>query len=91
MGLFELNKKITVTRHNDFTFIQINKLTIKLYSNLSNINIGYYLKHRIPVCHKLIFRRISDNKKYEENFCKDTNNPFHFACCKWYFYSNPQC
>ena len=68
MGLFELNKKLTVARQNGFIFIQINKLTIKIYSNLSNINICYYLKHQIPMCHRLFFRRISHNKKYIENF-----------------------
>ena len=65
-GLFKLNKKLTVARPNDFIFNQINKLTIKIYINLSNINICYYLKHRIPMCHRLFFRRISHNKEYIE-------------------------
>ena len=36
---FRLNKKIKNARKNGFIFNQINKLTIKLYSNLSKINI----------------------------------------------------
>ena len=59
---FELNKKITVARQNCFIFNQISKLTIKIYSNLQSINICFYLKHRIPMCHRLSFRRISQNK-----------------------------
>ena len=43
MGLYQLNKKQTIAHGNGFTFIQINKLTIKIYSYLSTINIHYYL------------------------------------------------
>ena len=52
MGMYELNKKLTLDRERGFIFNQINKLTIKVYSNLSHINIHYYLKHRIPMCHR---------------------------------------
>ena len=31
MGLYELNKKLTIDRGNDFIFIQINKQTIKIF------------------------------------------------------------
>ena len=37
MNLFELNKKLTIARGNGFIFNQINKLTKKIYSNLSHI------------------------------------------------------
>ena len=98
MGLFELNEKLTVARRNGFIFNQINKLTIKIYSILQSINICYYLKHRLPICHRLFFRRISKTKEFknkedkiknkQENFCNDLNNPFHFSCRKWYL-DNP--
>ena len=90
MGLFELNKKLTVARHNGFIFNQINKITIKVYSNLQSIIIYYSIKHGIPMCHRLFFRIISQNKEYVERFCNDRNNPFHFACHIWYLYKNPQ-
>ena len=35
MGMFDLNKKLAIARENGFKFNQINKLTIKIYSNLS--------------------------------------------------------
>ena len=84
MGMYELNKKLAIARERGFNFNQINKLTIKIYSNLQSMNICYYLKHRIPMCHRLFFRRISQSKKNIENFCNDINNPFHFACRNWY-------
>ena len=58
MGMYELNKKLAIAREGGFKFNQINKLTIKIISNLQSINICYYLKHRIPMCHRLFFKRI---------------------------------
>ena len=81
-NLIEINKKLAIARENGFNFNQINKLTIKIKGNLQCINICYYLKHRIPMCHRLFFRRISQSKEYIENICNDINNPF--ACRKWY-------
>ena len=91
MGLFTLNKNLTVARQNGFIFNQINIFKIKLLSNLSNINIHYYLKLQIPMCHRLFFRRIPQNRDYIQTFCNDIRNPFHFACRQWYSYNNPQC
>ena len=51
MGMYELNKKLAIACGNGFIFNQINKLTIKINSNLQSINICYYLKHRILMCH----------------------------------------
>ena len=90
MSLFELSKKLTLARQGDCIFNQINKLTIKIYGNLSHINKHYYLKLRNRKCHRLFFRRISQNRDYIPTHCKDRRNPFHFACRKWYLYNNPQ-
>ena len=68
----------------------IKKLTIKNYSNLSNINIHYYLKLRIPIMHRHFFRKISQNQDYILTFCNDRRNPFHFACRQWHLYNIPQ-
>ena len=83
MNLFELNKKLTLARQRGFRFLQLIKLTIKFYSHLRYKNVSYYLKHRIPMCQRIFFRKISQNKKYIENFCNDLNKPLHFACQKW--------
>ena len=82
-GLFEINKKLTVARQNGFILNRINTLKIKIYSHLRYINIGYYLKSQIPMCHRQFFRVISQSREYVNNFCNDLNNPFHFACQKW--------
>ena len=78
-----------IARKRGFKFNHKNKLTIKIYSNLSNINIHYYLKHQIPMGQRLFFRRIVKNRDYIETHCNDINNPFHFACRQGYSYNNP--
>ena len=44
-----------------FIFNEINKLTIKIYSNLANKNTHFYLVHRIPIIHRYLFRELSQN------------------------------
>ena len=83
MGSYEINKKITIARGNAFIFNQIEKLVIKIYSNRSQKNIHYYPKLRIPMGHRLFFRRISQNCDYIQTHCNDRRNPFHFACRQW--------
>ena len=90
MNLYELNKKLTVTRGNGYIFIQINKFTIKIYSNLSNINIHYLLRLGSPPLHRQFFIKVSENRDYIQTFCNDRRNPFQFACRQWYSYNNPQ-
>ena len=57
---------------------------LHLYKYLRYINISYYLKVQIPMCHRQFFRVISQNGESVEKFCKDVENPFHFACQKWF-------
>ena len=83
MNLYELNKKLTVARQKGFILNQINKLSIKFYSHLRYMNISYYLKSQIPMCHRQFFRVMSLSRDYVENFCNDMKNPFHFACQNW--------
>ena len=70
-------------------FNQINKLTIKVDSGLPNINLHYYLNLQIPLMHRQFFKKLSQNPDYVQTHCNDRNNPFHFACHKWYLYNNP--
>ena len=89
MGSYELNKKLNTARENGFIFNQINKLTIKIYSNLSHINIHYHLRLGAPPLHRQFFIKISKNFDYIQTHCNDRRNPFRFACCQWYSYNNP--
>ena len=88
MGSYELNKKLAIARENGFKFNQINKLTIKIYSNLSNININHHLRLGAPPLHRQFFKIISHNRDYIQSHCNDRRNPFHFACRQWYSYNN---
>ena len=89
MGMYELNKKLTTARENGYTFIQINKLTIKILSNLSQINIHYHLRLGASPLHRQFFLKISQNRDYIQTHCNDRRNTFHFACRRWYSYNNP--
>ena len=61
MILYELSKKLTVARGNGFVFNQLKKLTIKIYSNLFQINIHYNLKLQRTLMHRHFFRMLSQN------------------------------
>ena len=71
MGLYELNKKLTVAGRRGFKFNQIVKLTVKNYSNLSHIIKHFYLKLRIPIRHRQFFIKTSQNREYIQTFCND--------------------
>ena len=88
LGMYELNKKLSIARQRGFIFNQINKLTKKIYSNLSNINIHYYLKLQIPITHRRFFMKLAYNRDYIETHWNDLHNPIHFGCRRWYAYNN---
>ena len=89
MGSYELNKKLTLARERGSKFNQINKLTIKIYCNISHINIHYHLRLGSPPLHRQFFMKISKNKEYIQTYCNDCRNPFQFACRQWFSYNNP--
>ena len=89
MGLYELNKKLTLVRERGFIFNQINKLTKKIYSNLSKIYMHYHLRLGSPPFHRQFFIKKSHIRDYIQTHCNERRNPFHFACRQWYSYNNP--
>ena len=89
LGMYELNKKSSVARQRGYIFNQINNLAIKIYSNLSNINIQYHLKLGGPLLRRHFFKILSRNRDYIQTYCNDINNPFNFGCRKWFLYNNP--
>ena len=90
MGMYEINKKLTIARGNSFIFNQINKLTIKFYSNLSHINKHYHLRLGTSPLHRQFFIKISKNRDYIQTHCNDRRNSFHLGCRHWYLYNIPQ-
>ena len=89
IGMYELNKKLTIARENGFKFNPINNFKIKIYSNLSNINIQYHLRLGAPPLHRQFFIKISHNRDYIQTHCNNRRNTFHFACRQWFSYNNP--
>ena len=83
MGMYELNKKLPFARGNSVIIKNIKKITLKIYSNLSNINIHYHLRLGSPPLHRQFFIKISKNRDYIQTYCNDRRNPFHFACRQW--------
>ena len=63
--------------------IKQNKLTMKTYSSLSNINKGFYSKFRKPILQKQFSKKVSQNPEYVKTICKDFSNPLHFASRSW--------
>ena len=74
--MYELNKKLTLARERGFIIDQINKLTIKIYSNLSYINIHYHLKLGASPLHRQFFMKLLKNRDYIQTHCNDLHNPF---------------
>ena len=62
LGLFELNKKFTFALERGSIFNQINNFKIRIYINLSNINIHFHLLLGASPLHRHFFRKISQNR-----------------------------
>ena len=78
--LYELNKKLKVDTQNGFMINKINKLTTKFYTHLRYINVSYYLRFRILMCHRQFFRKIFQNREHISNFCNiEREQPFNYA------------
>ena len=73
---------------NGFIFNHIKKLTIKILSNLSYINIHYHLRLGASPLHRQFFKKLVQNRDYIQTHCNDRRNTFHFACRQWYSYNN---
>ena len=54
--LYGLHKKIRNIKTGSLVFLNIKKITVKIYSSLTNINIKYYLTLNIPIMHRQFFK-----------------------------------
>ena len=62
MGLYELNKKLSLARQRGCIYNQINNFKIKIYSNLSNLNIDYRLRlSKTSPLYYHFFRKLAHN------------------------------
>ena len=85
-----MKKKLKNARRNNFKFNQINNFKIRIYSNLSCINIHYQLTLGASPLHYRFFINLLKNRDYIQTHCNNLNNRFHFPCRQWYSYNNPQ-
>ena len=89
-GMYELNKKLSVARQRGCIYNHINKLTIKCFSNLSNINIDYRLRlSKTSPLYYHFFRKLACNHNYIQTHCNDLRNSILIACRQWYSITNP--
>ena len=88
--MYELNEKLALARQRGYIFNQINKFTIKIYSNISYTNIDYRLRLSTtsPLYYNF-FRNLARNHDYIQNHCNDIHNRFHVSCRIWYGHNNP--
>ena len=56
---------------------------MKNYSNISQKNIHYYLKLRIPIMLRQFLKILSQNRDDSQTHCIVRYIRFHFACRKW--------
>ena len=68
---------------NGFRFSEIVKITIKIDSSMSKLNICQYFYLPIPIMHGKIFGIKYENSDYNLTCCKDIINPFQMAFRKW--------
>ena len=74
MGMYELNKKLTIARQREFKFNQINKLTIKFSTPLSKNTIHRHLKFQSPILVRQILKVISQHPESIKTFCNISHN-----------------
>ena len=75
LGMYELNKKLTLARQRGFKFNQINNFTIKIYSNILYMNIDYCLKlSETPQLYYNFFKNLARNHDYIQTHCNDLHN-----------------
>ena len=79
----ELDVIIRKIEDKGFIFYQILKLIMKFFSNLTIINIEYYIKLCITIMHRKFLQKISQNLEYVKQICNDENNPFRFEIREW--------
>ena len=90
LGMYELNKKLSIARQRGYIFNQINNFKIKIYSNISYMNIDYRLKlSKTSPLYYNFFRNLAHNYNYIQTHCNDIHNRFQFACRQWYKHNNP--
>ena len=66
----------------------INKLTVKFFSNVSDLNLSYFLKTSLPSSlERLFYKNISNNEEYINIYCYGKHTKFSNDCIRWFIYN----
>ena len=72
-------------RFNRNALGDINKLTIKIFANVSDLNICYYLKTSLPSSlETLFYKNLSNNSEYINTYCYGKHTNFSNDCIHWF-------
>ena len=80
MNLFD---HVIMFDHFDFLFIELVKLTTKIYSSLSKKIMRYFLKIPIPILQRQFFSILFQNPENVGTHWNDMKNPLNFTICIW--------
>ena len=66
----------------------INKITVRIFANVSDLNICYYLKTSLASSlERLFFKKISNNEEYINTYWFGKHTKFGNDCIPWFTYN----
>ena len=76
-------------REKGYKVIKMNKLTLRYYGNIDDLNICYRLKLGLPFSplEVAFYRNIATNDNYINNYCVPIQSDFTEKCIMWYLYN----
>ena len=83
-------EKTKIDSQNKYKLNEINKLTIKIHGDISDLNICYHLKLPLPMSaiEKMFYKKIANNEEYIDTYCYGTE--FANNCMRWFLYKRPK-
>ena len=82
-------QKIIINCQKKYKFKEINKLTIKVQGDISDLNLCYYLKLPLPMSAKerTFYEKLAYNKEYIDEYCYGNHDRFSDKCIRWFLYN----
>ena len=76
-------------RKKGYKVIKINKLTLRYYGNIDDLNICYHLNMALPLSplEKAFYKNIATNDDCINILCFPSQSGFTDKCVKWYLYN----
>ena len=84
--MYKAHRTIVASK-GKYKIIKINKMSAVLESAIEKHVKNTYLKMRIPMMWRKLFKNIAENRDYIYNYCKNPYNKFHRYCFEWYMYN----